>query len=200
LFGRSEVLFREVGVRAIVGVTVVVLAGCGLLDPDSTTRRLEVAPYKATCYGLGPTLCLQVRAPGESTYEFLYETPLGFDFVWGAEMVILVEETEVENPPMDGSSIRRRLIEIEDVRPLPEGAVFELDVPAEVVQADGADGFLLFGGQESLQCSATGACDALNTTVAPNWVRLKLRYPESRGGPLIALASRDCGSTPFCRG
>jgi len=187
-------------VRAIAGVVVVVLAGCGLLDPDSTTRRFEVAPHKATCYGLGPTLCLQVRAPGDSTYQFLYETPDGFDFVWGAEMVILVEETEVENPPMDGSSIRRRLLEIEDVRPLPEDAEFELDVPAEVVQPDGGGGFLLFGGLESLQCGAAGACDALNTTVAPNWVRLTLRYPESRGGPLIALASSDCGSTPFCRG
>ncbi len=177
---------------------VSVLAGCGILDPDSTTRSYEVAPYKSTCSGLWYTLCLQVREPGALSFENMFETPSGFDFEWGVGYVILVEETEVENPPADGSSIRRSLVRTLERSPVPVGAVFEIPVPGEALIRESGDVFRLFPGRDTFRCEVAADCDALEALPDRSWVMLTMGYPDEPGGPIRLVQSEACGERPFC--
>jgi hypothetical protein len=184
--------------RSFALVSVTVLAGCGLVDPEPTTRTYEVAAHKSTCSGLFTTLCLQVREPGESSFTNLYEMPSGFDFEWGFHYVILVEETRVEDPPADASSIRRRLVRIEERAPAPAGAVFEIPLPGEALVRQDGDRVRIFQGPESLQCATTADCDALEAVTGQRWVMLTLRYADEPGGPFPLVEALDCGEKPFC--
>jgi hypothetical protein len=185
--------------KSVVSVGVLVgTAACGISEPEVTTRTLEVAPHMSTCWGMGPTLCLQVREPGASTWEHLYETPDGFAFAWGIEKTIIVEEWEIENPPQDGSSIGRRVIEVLDERPVPEGTQWTMTTPSLAITPDDDDQFSLFGSFAQIRCHPDGACAALSAASDEEWLDLTLQYPEVPDGPLLVLSAVVCGTEPFC--
>ncbi len=174
-------------------------AACGLTGPEPEVRTFEVAANRPTCFGVGPMLCLEVREPGAPDWTYMYHKPQGFEFSWGVETTIVVEETEVEDPPQDGSSIRRRLIEVLDERPVPEGTTWTTTAPSLAIVADGPDEFTYFGGSARLRCPDQPACEALRTASSEGWVQLTVLYPEVPDGPLLVLSSVACGVEPFCR-
>ncbi len=175
------------------------VAACGLTGPDSVTRTLEVAPYRPTCFGVGPQLCLEVREPGGSAWTYMYEKPQGFEFKWGVATTIVVEETEVEQPLQDGSSIRRRLIDVLDERTVPGSTQWSTTAPALAITSAGADEFTYFGSSTRLRCHPEGACDALDTASDAQWLELTVLLPERPEDPLLVLSAVACGTEPFCR-
>lgn len=154
-------------------------SGCGILGIGSEERTLEVAPYKGACVGLFHTLCLQVREPGTTDFLNMFETPRDFDFEWGFNYVIVVEEREIENPPADGSSIERTLERILVRTPVAVGTEFDLLVVTEpgLVPLQ-AGRWELYHGPEVVFCEPAAACDGLDDAIATHpRIRVRLRFP-----------------------
>jgi hypothetical protein len=73
--------------RPIVVCAVLMIAASNLV-------KMEVAPYKVDCRGVGPMKCLQVRypdkGPNQPFYNF-YSFIKGFNYVEGRGSILLVE-------------------------------------------------------------------------------------------------------------
>jgi hypothetical protein len=182
--------------RKALLVSILIGSGCGILGLDgTTTKELEVAPYKAGCTGMGPMLCLQVREPGETEFRNMFETPAGFQYEWGFEYLISVDEVQVDNPPADGSSISRRLGSVLSKTPVPPGSTFQLLAAPEGFQPIGDSRYLLFHGPEEIECSPGPRCTGLATSIADG-VRalLLLRYPPTPGEPFQVVDWMACNS------
>ena len=174
--------------KALFAATIAMAAanaGCDFLGLDDTEERtLEVAAYKGTCFGLFETLCLQVREPGEEDFLNMYETPGGFDYRWGFQYVIRVEERELDRVPADASSIRRTLKRVLSIEPATGGATFQVTVPAGRLQNDG-QGQLEIRGEATLACPETLPCEELVALAeAEARLRLTLAFPQNPGDPL----------------
>ena len=146
------------------------LVGCG----GGVQRTLEVQHYKAECSGLFAKLCLQVRESDGQNFRNLFTEPAGFDYEWGFEYRIVIEEKSVSPVPLDGSSIRRRLVRVLSKDPVEPGTMFELvlssDVETIVERSPGI--FSIHGGRE-FACDAPVDCDGLRSALAP---RTRIRY------------------------
>ena len=180
---------------ATAGLLLLLAAGgCGILGiGDATVRTYEVAAHKGTCYGLFATLCLQVREPGDTEFQNLFETPSGFDYEWGFDYVIEVEEHDVENPPADGSSIRRVLREVLSKVPVASGSTFELTLGGGGLRPLGQDRYSLFAGPETAVCAGTLACDELAGLVRDErWLQVGFAHPEEPGLPFLITGWTRC--------
>lgn len=71
-----------------------------------------VGPELAECTGVAPMMCMMVKYTPEEEYTFFYDQIDGFTFEPGYEYELLVEVTQVANPPADASSLSYRLVEI----------------------------------------------------------------------------------------
>ena len=81
-------------------------------DVNEDSKTLFVGPELVDCVGVGPQECMQVREDAESDWTFFYDQIVGFEYEPGFEYELLVRETEIENPPADGSSIEVTLVEV----------------------------------------------------------------------------------------
>ena len=73
---------------------------------------LFVGPNQVDCVGVGPQKCLLVKETLQGEYQYFYDGIEGFDWEPGFEYELLVQVTEVDNPPADGSSLHYALIEV----------------------------------------------------------------------------------------
>lgn len=184
---------RVKGILATILILCTATAGCSLLGLDDTEERvLEVAPYKGRCFGLFETLCLQVREPGEEDFRNLFETPRRFDYDWGFDYLILVEERELEQVPADASSIRRTVKQVISKEPAAPGTTFELTIPAGALQDDGQGQFTI-RAEAALVCPEALPCQDL-TTLVQEETRLKLTvaFPDTPGDPMEIQAWLPC--------
>jgi hypothetical protein len=180
---------------AVLVMVLLTSGGCGILGiGNPTLRTFEVAPHKGSCFGLFATLCLQVREPGETDFGNLYETPVGFDYEWGFAYVIQVEEHDVENPPADGSSIRRVLRKIIAKTPTAPGSTFELTlVGGSGIRSLGDDLYSLFSGPQQMVCAGSEECAELGRLVMEqSWMRITLAHPPDRQDPFPITAWALC--------
>lgn len=81
-------------------------------EAATETVTLFVGPELVECTGVAPQMCMLVRNSPEEEYTFFYNSIEGFTFEPGYEYELLVEVTQVANPPADGSSLSYRLVEI----------------------------------------------------------------------------------------
>ena len=114
------------------------------------------------------------RRPGDSIYE------------WGFEYRIAVEEEEVSPVPVDGSSIRRRLVRVLRKDPVEPGTMFELvlssDFETIVERSPGV--FSIHGGREFM-CKPPVDCDGLRSALAQHTrIRYDLRHLADPKDPL----------------
>jgi hypothetical protein len=96
-------------------LALVLTAACadGPSTPDATViKTLQVAPARVVCTGAGPQLCLQVRETSSAPWTNLYGEIVGFNYEPGFLYEIRIKEETVANPPADGSSVLRTLIQI----------------------------------------------------------------------------------------
>lgn len=90
-------------------LTLVLSAGCSLFTDPSETLVLEVAETRVACVGEGVRDCLVVRFGSSGESQLFYDEISGFEHTPGIRYQLLVERTEIENPPADGSSHAYRL-------------------------------------------------------------------------------------------
>lgn len=80
----------------------------------SSNKIFLIADVKVDCDGIGSQKCLQIKAEGETNWNFLYDQIEGFDYEKGFFYKLKVEVTKIDNPTADQSSIHYRLIEVLD--------------------------------------------------------------------------------------
>lgn len=73
-------------------------------------KTLIIASQAVDCTGVAPMKCLQVKEKETDNWENFYSNIEGFIYEPGFEYVLKVKTEKIENPPMDGSSIRYTLI------------------------------------------------------------------------------------------
>ena len=82
------------------------------MEMNSETKTLYVGAEQVDCVGVGPQKCLLVKENLDEDYTFFYDSIDGFEWEAGYEYELLVNVTEVENPPADASSLRYELVEV----------------------------------------------------------------------------------------
>lgn len=80
-------------------------------EDDAMIKTLYVNSRLVDCEGAGPQKCLQVRTSPDQEWELFYDRIQGFTFEPGHTYVLRVEETTVDDPPADASSLQYRLVE-----------------------------------------------------------------------------------------
>lgn len=78
---------------------------------DGEQLTIFVGPEQVDCVGVGPQKCLHIKFGADEEWQLFYDSIEGFTYEPGFEYELLVNKTEVENPPADGSSIRYTFIE-----------------------------------------------------------------------------------------
>lgn len=81
-------------------------------ERDGTEQIIHISPYQQECEGVMVQNCLVVRYDGEEELSFFYDSIQGFIFEQGFEYTLLVNVTEIENPPADASSLQYELVEV----------------------------------------------------------------------------------------
>lgn len=109
------------------------LTGCGEPNPSSSRQsdmRFKISHYKVPCTGADVQLCLLVSKDGGET-EYFYDAIEGFEYEWGYEYEISVEQSPVKQPMADASSVSYKLKAIvQKARVAPE-TEFELPLNME---------------------------------------------------------------------
>lgn len=181
---------RSYHVRALLMMTALLLPGCGA---DEVLRELEVAPFKAGCTGVGPTLCLQVREDPGADFQNLYETPDGFEYEWGYSYVIVVAERRRDELLADASSITRRLDGVVSRTPVSPGTTFELVLAAEGLRPLGDSRFGLFSESVELTCSEGANCLELeDAALGEAYLRLTVAFGDEPTASMEILAWEPC--------
>lgn len=96
-------------------------------NEETDGEILHIGPLLQECVGVAVQDCMIVRFDGEDDLSFFYDQIDGFTYEAGFEYTLLVNISEVENPPADASSLSYELIEV--VQQLPAhvtGKVWEL--------------------------------------------------------------------------
>ncbi len=109
----------------LLGLTLAVGAcGADRLPEESSEessvneKTLFVGPTLVDCEGETPQKCMLVKEDPEADYMLFYDTIEGFVHEEGYEYVLRVEQEQVPNPPADASSLRWKLIEVVEKRPV----------------------------------------------------------------------------------
>ncbi len=98
-------------------------------EPDETdepetavpvTKTFFIGAEQVDCVGFVPQRCYLVKESVEDDYSYFYDSIEGFEWVAGFEYEILVEVSEIENPPADGSSVAYRLVEVVSQTAVPQ--------------------------------------------------------------------------------
>lgn len=100
-------------------------------NEDSQTVNLKVNHYRNTGVGEGQYLTLLIQeeeAIGSSEWSRLYSPIEDFNYVPGKIYDLTVEKMKVKNPPADGSSIRYKLISINNTEDVDADTTFEIDL------------------------------------------------------------------------
>lgn len=171
------------------------LGGCDLLD-GGTDRTLIVLHHQVECSGVAVQLCLLVREPGQTGVERMYSTPRGFAYEWGFTYEIRIEEHEVSNPPLDGSSIRRELEQVVSMAPVAAGTEFETFLTAsEGRVSEVSSGRFRFYDTKDFTCGGSGDCAALAAAVAAGErIRYRFAHPADLSEPLAVVAWEVCAA------
>ena len=118
---------------------------------------LEMRSYKKPCFGMFQRLCNITDNNG----HFFYAPIERFNFSWGHQYNLLVDATEIENPPMDASNIRYVLTKVVSDIEDSVGTVYEYEqvelLEQTFTKRDGSYYFL----RQPFQCSNEVNCDAL---------------------------------------
>lgn len=93
------------------------VAAAASCSGGGTRMVMEVAETRAPCIGMAPQECLLVRRSAGADWEFMYQGIEGFTFEPGFRYRLTVSRHRVPNPPMDASSVRYRLVRVQERTP-----------------------------------------------------------------------------------
>ena len=91
---------------------VLLLIQCKPMPNSSSGDEITmiIASETKDCTGVAPMKCLQVKEKETDSWENFYSNIDGFTYEPGFEYVLKVKTEKIENPPMDGSSIKYTLV------------------------------------------------------------------------------------------
>lgn len=95
----------------LVSMTMVLLYSCQF-KPQGVEKNIYVGAQLVDCQGVGPMKCLQVKDAPEEEWRLFYGVIEGFTYEEGFIYTLKIRETQVENPPADGSSLKWTLVEV----------------------------------------------------------------------------------------
>jgi len=81
------------------------------ISSSEDEKTFIIASQTADCTGVAPMKCLQVKEKESDKWENFYNNIEGFTYEPGFEYVLKVKTEKIENPPMDGSSIKYTLVQ-----------------------------------------------------------------------------------------
>ena len=81
-------------------------------EPEHLGTILHVDSKLVDCVGEMPMKCMLTKKENESDWSLFYDHIEGFNYEKGYRYTLLVNITEVKNPPQDASSIHYQLIKI----------------------------------------------------------------------------------------
>ena len=120
--------------------------------PVTEEITLFVGPERVGCTGVAPQQCLQVKRSTEgeeADYELFYESIDGFVFVPGYNYELRVQQTTVDNPPADGSSLAYTLLDVVSRSPAYEGEALPLEGTLWTLVAFGAEDMVVYNRDET---------------------------------------------------
>jgi hypothetical protein len=170
------------------------LAGLVVTGCSAETATFRIDHHKASCQGLAPRMCL-LTDDGP-----LAEGISGFEYRWGYETVVEVEVETIDDPPLDGSSIRYDLREVLEERRVGVDETFRVSIFDRQLITAGAVTDHAVAGERDLDCATSGLCAELETALGRDapCVDLALHHPATDGAPLVldALAPTDGWGCP----
>lgn len=86
--------------------------------PSATRLRImEISPQQVDCQGMvTQQKCLQVRSNHDEFWQNFFDPIEGFEYQEGKAYTLLIEVNPVENPPMDASKEKYKLVRILEVK------------------------------------------------------------------------------------
>jgi hypothetical protein len=89
-----------------------ILSQCKPMPNESgkDEKTMIIAAQTVDCTGVAPMKCLQVKEKQSDSWGNFYSNIEGFTYEPGFEYVLKVKTEKIENPPMDGSSIKYTLV------------------------------------------------------------------------------------------
>lgn len=143
---------------------------CSIVGDDVNplkTENLRINHFRQT--GIGESLHLVYLVQenediGGEEWSFFYDEIEGFDYELGYIYDLKVRKVEVENPPMDGSSIRYILVNVRSKEKVPAGASFDINVKnfGYSFITENEDGFYLLN-QYKIDCNSL--CETLQSDI-----------------------------------
>ncbi len=100
-------------------------------NPAENIVNMRVNHFRQTGIGEGPYLVYLIQEEekiGEEDWTFLYDEIEGFEYELGFIYDIKVRKVEIENPPMDASSIKYILVNVRSKERVPEDQSFEINL------------------------------------------------------------------------
>jgi len=93
-------------------LSFLILSQCKPMPTSSSAdeKTFIVASQTVDCTGVAPMKCLQVKEKASDSWQNFYTNIEGFTYEPGYEYVLKVKTEKIENPPMDGSSIKYTLV------------------------------------------------------------------------------------------
>ncbi len=84
-------------------LTIIMLFGLSVCASAADIIKLVVKEERASCTGVAPQTCFQVKYKNSKDWELFYSNISGFNYKPGYRYVILVTRTKRENVPADAS-------------------------------------------------------------------------------------------------
>lgn len=168
------------------------LVACGGGEQPERTdvRELTVASYKRPCTVVADQLCLLVKDNNSDAWQYLYDPIAGFTFAWGREQRLLVQETQVANPPADGGSSRLDLIAVSHIKEDATGSEYllaNIALGAGVLAHAGGGVYELYG--EPFTCAPAADCASLLALSGSNSrVDMRFGYTVNAAPPISLIA------------
>ena len=194
---------KKFGHAILITGILLALTSCGLL-PASTVKTLYLDHYLTECVGLSLRLCYLEKEEVNDTWTYRYSGIAGFEYEWGYTYKLQVRQTQIRNPPTDGSSIRTTLLEVISKEKIAPDVRFEIELTTQESSDEFAEEYLVqkaanlfqFHRVKEFTCSEA-VCAELGSLLNENLkVTLEFTHPENSNEPLIAQRIIDTEVIP----
>jgi hypothetical protein len=121
-------------------------------------KTLLIAPYKVPCYGSFPQFCMLVKYNEYDDFRYFYDNIEGFNYSWGHEYQLSVNEYEIENPPQDGPSVSTQLVSIISQVGVDSDTTYQLTVDLGAGYIESSESGLRLVGEKDIACETPDDC------------------------------------------
>jgi hypothetical protein len=107
--------------KILLSTAVLAVVACSNVSGTKTGQNevMYINGVLANCVGVGPMKCMQVKKDLKQTeWENFYGNIEGFNYQEGFTYTLKINKIKLENPPADGSSVKYKLLEIVDKKPM----------------------------------------------------------------------------------